>query len=91
MVQVQNGGTTELNVVYVGPKQSIVKVEQGAPPVAADKLGSLFEEEIYKGDDQAPETVKNGGTVEIKLTAALPDDTGPDKTPAAAIAARGTG
>lgn len=88
MVQVQNGGTTELNVVYVGTKQSIVKVEQGAPPVAADKLGSLFEEEIYKGDDQAPETVKNGGTVEIKLTAALPDDTGADKTPVEAIAAR---
>ena len=88
LVQVQNGGTTELNVVYVGTKQSIVKVEQGAPPVAADKLGSLFEEEIYQGDDQAPETAKNGGTVDIKPTAALPDDTGADKTPVEAIAAR---
>ncbi len=86
MVEVKNGGTAQLNVVYVGQQESTVKVASGAPPVAADRLGELFREPIYTANAEATDAVDEGGSVEIRLTAASPDDLGADKIPVDAIA-----
>ena len=70
MVTVVHGGTTTLGVVKVGAKQSVVKVEDNAPPVAVDGLKELFNTPLYQEHSSAPSVVENGGTVEIRLTAA---------------------
>lgn len=88
MVEVSNGGTTNLNVVYVGKKQSTVKVENGAPPLAADKLGDLFEQPVYQDNQEAKSAVDGGGTVEIRLTASNPDRVDADKIPVESILTR---
>lgn len=70
MVTVKDGGTTKLEVVRVGTKQSVVKVEGDAPPVAVDKLDDLFRTGLYTKNDAAQAAINGSGTVEIRLTAA---------------------
>lgn len=69
LVTIKNGGSVPLTVTIVGRKQSVVKVEAGAPAVAVDKLQDLFETDVFTKDPAAPDVFNKGGTVEMRLTA----------------------
>lgn len=68
MVTVKDGATTTLGVVDIGVKQSAVKVIGLAPSVAVDGLNGLFDTPTFTGVPEAVSTVKDGGTVEMRLT-----------------------
>ena len=69
MVTIKDGRSDPLTVTIVGSTQSVVKVEPDAPEVAVDGLPGLFETDLYLADTSATQTVADGGTVEIRLTA----------------------
>lgn len=69
MATVKSGGTATLGLILIGSKQSVVKVENDAPPVAADGLNEIFDNDIYTSNAAATSAVNGGGTVEMRLTA----------------------
>ncbi|MEG1716636.1 MAG: hypothetical protein RR275_07490, partial [Lachnospiraceae bacterium] len=69
MATVTNGGTTTLRLLLVGSKQSVVKVNGMAPPVAVNGLNEIFTTNLYTSNQTATGAVNGGGTVEMRLTA----------------------
>ena len=68
-VTVTDGKTMAVGLLFVGCKQTSVEVEEDAPDIAADGLNDLFEEDIFKSNEEATKAVEEGGTVEIVLKA----------------------